>query len=139
MKVAIVTVDGVTVSQHFGRSPFYRIIEIRDSNVVNEEIRKRGTGHFAANSNRENHHEVSHFNEQGRHGYGADADAKHRSMVNEIGDCDVLIAGGMGSGAYESFKRAGLDVILTDLMYIEDVVNALISGNLENLADSRTD
>lgn len=138
MKVAIVTVDGVTVSQHFGRSPYYRIVEIKDGCVVNEEIRRRGTGHFAANA-RTGNHEESHFNEQGKHGYGADADAKHRGMANEIGDCDVLIAGGMGSGAYESFRRAGLNVILTDLVNIEDVVDALIKGNLKNLADSRTD
>lgn len=60
-------------------------------------------------------------------------------MAREIGDCDVLIAGGMGAGAYESFKAAGLDVILTDIAWIEEAVTALMEGKLRNLASERTD
>jgi predicted Fe-Mo cluster-binding NifX family protein len=50
----------------------------------------------------------------------------------------VLVAGGMGRGAYESFRRAGLQVILTDLQEINDVVNAWVGGTLKNLAEERT-
>jgi len=140
MKVAIVTMDGETVSQHFGRSPFYKIYTIENNKPVATEMRERGTGHFAAQG--QNHHSMDTDSgniHNGKHGYGADADQKHFSMAQEIKDCDTLIAGGMGSGAYESFRRAGLDVILTDHIKIDDVIHDLIEGKLVNLASSRTD
>jgi predicted Fe-Mo cluster-binding NifX family protein len=59
-------------------------------------------------------------------------------MAAELADCDVLVAGGMGRGAYESFLRAGLEVVLTDLRDINDVVNAWMNGTLRNLAEERT-
>ena len=136
MKVAIVTMDGNTVSQHFGRSPYFKIFTIENDKIVDEELRERRTGHFARNNQ---HQEHSHHNSEGKHGYGADAEAKHRTMADEISDCQVLIAGGMGSGAYQSFFNAGLNVILTDYRNINDAVNALIKGELKNLAASRTD
>ncbi|RLD16228.1 dinitrogenase iron-molybdenum cofactor biosynthesis protein [candidate division KSB1 bacterium] len=138
MKVAIVTNDGEYVSQHFGRSRYYKIYTIEDNEIKNVEMRERGTGHYAQQPQTHTH---SHTTEDpsGRHGYGADADLKHASMAAEIADCDVLIAGGMGSGAYESFKRAGLNVILTDIMWIEETVTALMENKLKNLANERTD
>jgi len=77
--------------------------------------------------------------QKGKHGYGTGADAKHTSMAAEISNCQILVAGGMGQGAYESFKRAGLEVYLTDETNIQDVAHALIQNNLQNLASSRTD
>lgn len=136
MKIAIVTTDGQTISQHFGRSPYYKILIVDNGQIVDEELRERRTGHFARNSQ---HSEHSHYNNEGKHGYGADADAKHRTMADEISDCQILIAGGMGSGAYESFSSAGLKVILTDYVNIYDAAGAFLQGELKNLADSRTD
>jgi predicted Fe-Mo cluster-binding NifX family protein len=137
MKVAIVTVDGKTVSQHFGRSPYYRIINIDGDKITDEGLRQRGTGHFARSSEHTEQH--NHLDHQGRHGFGTDADAKHATMAQEIADCDVLVAGGMGTGAYQSFVRSGLKVYLTDKLYIDEVVNLLAQNKLENLAESRID
>ena len=137
MKIAIVTVDGETISQHFGRSPYYRIFKIDGDAIIDEGLRERGTGHFARGN--KPHEHTEHHNSNGKHGYGADADAKHLSMAQEIADCDVLIAGGMGQGAYDNFVRAGLKVYLTDQTQIIDAVSLLIKGQLKNLAQSRTD
>ena len=139
MKVAIVTTDGHTVSQHFGRSPYYKVVTIDDGQVVSEEMRERGTGHFARGQRHESH---GHWHQTGRHeghGFGPEADARHAAMAAEIADCDVLVAGGMGRGAYESFSRAGLNVILTDKANIDDVLTGIIDGTLKNYAQSRTD
>jgi len=100
-------------------------------------MRERGTGHFARQPQGEFHE--PHKDSQGRHGFGADAQSRHSMMAVEIGDCDVLIAGGMGAGAYESFKSAGLNVILTDYESIEDAVTATIEGKTKNLFEERTD
>ena len=138
MKVAIVTTDGQTVSQHFGRSPYYKVVTIDNGQVVQQEMRERGTGHFARGRRHESHEHHHTHGSQG-HGYGPEADVKHAAMAAEIADCDVLVAGGMGRGAYESFARAGLNVILTDMVKIEDVVQGIINGTITNLAMSRTD
>ena len=140
MKIAVVTNDGDFVSQHFGRSRYYKIYTIEDNTIKGSELRERGTGHFAQPPTGERtHHQDAQADPQGRHGYGEEARNKHAAMAAEIGDCQVLIAGGMGSGAYEHFKSAGLEVILTDYASIEEAVTALIEGKIRNLADERTD
>ncbi len=136
MKIAIVTVDGETVSQHFGRSRYYKIYTLEEGDPVDVEMRERGTGHFAPGGDHHHHHE--HHDQGQGHGYGREAMDKHASMAREIADCDVLIAGGMGRGAYESFRASGLEVILTNLHDINDVVNTFAEGKLQNLADERT-
>lgn len=138
MKVAIVTNDGRTISQHFGRSRYYKIVTIENGVVTESALRERGTGHFAPQQ-QARPDEQEHRDPQGRHGYGAEARGRHSMMAAEIADCDVLIAGGMGSGAYESFKAAGLNVILTDYQDIEESVSALIEKKIHNLVEERTD
>ncbi|MCD6116221.1 dinitrogenase iron-molybdenum cofactor biosynthesis protein [bacterium] len=138
MKIAVVTNDGESISQHFGRSRYYKIYSVEDKEIKGKEMRERGTGHFAQQPQ---HHaeDDPHLDATGRHGYGSAAASRHGMMAAEISDCDVLIAGGMGSGAYESFKSAGLDVVLTDKPVIDDAVQAYIDGNLQNLYMQRTD
>jgi len=141
LKVAIVTNNGQTVSQHFGRSRYYFIVTIKDEKVVDQEYRERGVGHFASGGTHEHHHdhgaEHDHDHEAG-HGYGAEAGHRHSAMAREISDCDMLVAGGMGRGAYDSFKAAGLEVVLTDYQQIDEVIGALLSGTLENKYEERT-
>ncbi|GBE27764.1 dinitrogenase iron-molybdenum cofactor [bacterium BMS3Bbin03] len=137
MKIALVTNDGETISQHFGRSRYYKIYTVADKKVANTEMRERGTGHFAQQP--QPVHDEPHTDPMGRHGYGAAAGSRHGMMAAEISDCDILIAGGMGSGAYESFKAAGLEVILTDYDSIEEAVTGYIEGKIKNLYEERTD
>ncbi len=138
MKVAVVTNDAETISQHFGRSRFYKIITIKDEKQFSQEILPRGTGHYAQGQHEHSHDHTQH-DPQGRHGFGPEANDRHAAMAREIADCDMLIAGGMGTGAYQSFVNAGLKVILTDKQNIDEAIDSLIEGNLENLYQERTD
>ncbi len=137
MKIALVTMEGRTISQHYGRSPYYVIYTVENKEIVGQELRRRGTGHFAPDvqTNEQNHEE--HDNSQG-HGFGSDADKKHASMAQEIGDCKVLVAGMMGRGAYQAFTSAGIEVVMTDFEGVQDAAEAYIRGELKNLADERT-
>ena len=137
MKIAVVTNDGETVSQHFGRSRYYKIFTVENGKVAGTELRERGTGHFAAGEAAEPH--GPHHDAAGRHGYGPDAMRRHAAMAAEISDCQVLIAGGMGAGAYQSFRAAGLEVILTDRSGVKEAVQAFLDGALPNLYRERTD
>lgn len=134
MKIAAVTNDGKSISQHFGRSRYYRIVSIVDGEIKDNEIRERETGHFAQQQSH-----TDHFDAQGRHGFGAEAQNRHAMMAQEIADCDVLIAGGMGAGAYQSYVGAGLNVVLTDQTNIDEAVSKFSKGELKNLYMDRTD
>ncbi len=129
MKIAIVTNNGKTVSQHFGRAPYFKIIEIKDGKVTGEELRERLSRHSTHNHQNEHH---------AGGGHGAGMREHHLKMVSEISDCNILIAGGMGAGAYQHFVQAGLEVILTDKKFISDVVEAYLKGELKNLVYERT-
>ncbi len=140
MKVAIVTNDGRTVSQHFGRSRYYKVYHVEEGQIKDVEMRQRGTGHYAGGNAGENSNDNhNNFDDQGRHGFGADAMNRHDSMAMEISDCDALIAGGMGTGAYQSFKSVGLDVVLTDKFDSDEAAIAYAKGELDNLYRERTD
>jgi len=134
MKIAVVTLDGKTVGQHFGRSPYFSIFAIEDGIVLEHEIRVRKTGHFAPNQE-QTHHDHDHTHE---HGMSEEHTKKHDEMAKEISDCQILIAGGMGRGAYERLFENGINVIMTDKLDINDAVKTYIEGKLTNLYNERT-
>lgn len=139
MKIALVTMDGKTISQHYGRSPYYIIYTIENGKIVEQELRRRGTGHFAPNAQHEHNHEHEHEHSHAEgHGHGEEADKKHATMAQEIADCKVLVAGMMGTGAYQSFVKAGIEVVMTDFVLAEEAAMAYLDGNLPNLAEERT-
>jgi predicted Fe-Mo cluster-binding NifX family protein len=55
---------------------------------------------------------------------------KHVDMAQVIADCNALLCGGMGMGAYESMRRLNIQPIVTDLRDIEEAVQAFIDGKL---------
>jgi len=129
MKIAAVSEDGTTISQHFGRAPFYVVTTVEDGKIVNQQTRDK-TGHhtFAANQ----HPETAPGE---RHGYDAGAQSRHASMAETIADCQVLITGGMGWGAYESLKSRNIEPIVTDVEAIEEAVKLYQKGELVNLME----
>ena len=128
MKIAAITEDGTAISQHFGRAPLYVVLTVEDGKIVSKETRAK-TGHhtFAA------HHAELAPGE--RHGYDAGSQVRHASMVENIADCQVLIAGGMGWGAYESLKSRNIQPIVTDVENIDEAVKLYLEGKLPNLME----
>jgi len=128
MKIAAITEDGTTVSQHFGRAPLYVVATVENGEIINKETRDK-TGHhtFAA------HHPESAPGE--RHGYDAGAQTRHASMAETIADCQVLIAGGMGWGACESLKSRNIEPVVTDVENIDEAINLYLAGKLPNLVE----
>jgi len=129
MKIAAITEDGATVSQHFGRAPYYLVLTVEDGKIVRKEKRDKAGHHtFAANQ-----HPDTAPGE--RHGYDAGAQARHDTMAQSIADCQVLIAGGMGMGAYESMKSYNIEPIVTDVGNIEEAIKLYLQGKLPNLME----
>ena len=128
MKIAAISDDEITISQHFGRAPFYVVVTVEDDRIVNKETREKSGHHtFAA------HHADTKPGE--RHGYDAGAQVRHANMASTISDCHVVLAGGMGWGAYESLKSSNIEPIVTDVKDIDEAVQRYLDGKLENLME----
>jgi len=128
MKIAAVSEDEITISQHFGRAPLYVVVTVEDGKIVSKETRAKAGHHtFVA------HHTELVTGE--RHGYDAGSQAKHASMAETILDCQILLAGGMGWGAYESLKNRGIEPVATDIANIHEAVKLYIEGKLPNLME----
>jgi predicted Fe-Mo cluster-binding NifX family protein len=128
MKIAVITDDGREVSQHFGRAPYYMVLTIEEGRVTNREMRdKLGHAQFGG----EGHHdEAGHA-----HGFGPQAHDRHVQMAEAISDCEVLLCGGMGRGAYQSMQARGIRPMVTDMTSIDDAARAFIEGTLVDLTD----
>ncbi len=128
MKLAVVSEDGVKVSQHFGRAPYYVVVTVEEGQIVGSERREKAGHHtFAA----QEHHPPRHE----QHGYGVAAGAKHEQMAEVIADCDAVIAGGMGRGAYEAMQARGIRPVITDLLDLREAALQCAQGTLPNLTE----
>lgn len=128
MKIAAITDDGTNISQHFGRAPFYAVYTVEDKSIIKREMRdKMGHQQFV--------HQEGQLDAAGRHGFGPGSDQRHAAMATAIGDCDVLLTGGMGWGAFESMKQAGIRTVVTDIFKIEDAVQAYLDGTIVERTD----
>jgi predicted Fe-Mo cluster-binding NifX family protein len=129
MKIAVITDDGQTISQHFGRAQYYLVATVENGQVINHELRdKLGHAHFA---NKPHDPEIP-----GQpHGFSPASQDRHTQMAQAITDCEVLLCRGMGMGAYESMKTYGIRPIITDIAVIDEAIKAFIEGHIEDHID----
>jgi len=125
MKIAFITDDGKTISRHFGRAAYYLVIEVTDGEVVGKEMRDK-LGHSQFTSEH-----VSHNSDEG-HGMGAESHEKHNQMAQAISDCEALICGGMGMGAYQSMQSIGITPLVTAYSDIDQALKEYLLGNLRD-------
>jgi len=124
MKIAVITDDGKVISQHFGRAPYYLVLTIENGKIIHREMRdKMSHSHFK---------NQDHTNSNTGLGSGMDQEShnKHINMANSIADCEALLCGGMGMGAYQSMQSLNIKPVVTDLQDIDMAVQAYIDGNL---------
>jgi len=56
-------------------------------------------------------------------------------MMDAIMDCDVVVCGGMGRGAYTSITSMGKNVFMTNNLNIDNALKGYIAGELTNMSD----
>lgn len=126
MNIAAITDDGKTISQHFGRAPYYLVMTVENGQIIRRELRnKLGHAHFA---------NQPHGPDQPNQPHGMDGAShnKHIQMSEAIADCEALLCGGMGMGAYESMRALGIRPVVTDIAAIDEAVMAYIEGNISD-------
>ena len=124
MKIAAITDDGKTISQHFGRAAYYLVASVENGQIVKQELReKMGHSNFA---------NQPHSEEQPGQPHGMDAAShnKHLQMVEAITDCEALLCRGMGMGAYESMTARGIRPVVTEIAAIDEAVMAYVQGEI---------
>lgn len=123
MKIALITDDGKTISQHFGRALQYAVLTIEHGEIVQRELRAKLGHQHVANQ--------SHDHKPGQpHGFDPASQTRHAQMSEAIADCEALLCRGMGTGAYESMKARGIRPIVTDVEAIDEAALAFSRGEL---------
>lgn len=123
-KIAAITDDGKTISQHFGRASHYLVATIEDGQIVKRELRQK-LGHVQFQ-------DQPHSEDQPGQPHGMDAAShnKHLMMAEAIADCEALLCRGMGRGAYESMQQRGIRPVVTDIAEIDAAVMAYVDGKI---------
>lgn len=126
MKIAAITDDGQTISQHFGRAQYYLVITVEGGKVTGSELRPK-LGHATLHTQEHASTEPVQSQNQG-HGMDPASHQKHVQMAEAIADCEALLCRGMGQGAYLSMQQVGVRPIVTDIPEIEAAVEAYLKG-----------
>lgn len=129
MRIAVVTDDGQSVSPHFGRARMYAVLTVENGAIVSREFRDKAAPHWLAARPSEDESNA------GVHGSGPAAEGKHRAMLVPISDCACLITGGMGGGAYEHVRSAGIRPIVTTLDEVDEAAIACEAGSIVDEVD----
>ncbi|MEW5828915.1 MAG: NifB/NifX family molybdenum-iron cluster-binding protein [Chloroflexota bacterium] len=121
LKIAAVTEDGEKLSSHFGMAQLYKIFSVEDGQVAGAVVLDKP------------HHKVHPDHSQHGHhdGHGHDL---HEDMFAPIRDCQVLLVGGMGQGAFNRAQSAGLEIVFVGGS-IDQAVQDYLSGKL--VSDAR--
>jgi predicted Fe-Mo cluster-binding NifX family protein len=118
MKVAVASMDGVSISQHFGRSSCFIVFEVENGKIKNREIRNNTYTAFA----RENCHSEAH----------ADQPHSHSAIVGALGACEAVLASGMGWRVAEDLDGKGIQpFILGTECFPEEAVSLFLGGKLQ--------
>jgi predicted Fe-Mo cluster-binding NifX family protein len=129
MKIAAITDDGKTISQHFGRATYYLVATVENGQIVNREMREKlGHSHFVNEP-----HQVETPGQP--HGFSPESQDRHTRMAQAITDCQALLCRGMGAGAYASMKQQGIIPVVTDIVSIDEAVMAYASGQIVDHTD----
>jgi predicted Fe-Mo cluster-binding NifX family protein len=129
MKIAVITDDGNTISQHFGRAQYYLVSTVENGQIVDRELREKlGHSQFASDPHATDIPGQPHGMDPASHN-------KHLQMAKAIADCEALLCRGMGMGAYESMKTRGIRPIVTDIASIDEAVMAYIEGHIVDMVE----
>ena len=130
MKIAIPTEDEKNVSGHFGGAPNFLVVTVESKNIVNRDTRKKpGHEEFAMKE------EYPQTGEKGRHGIGPIASERHKEIKKIIKDCELIITGRMGLGAYNDMKNYGFKVVATDVKDIDKAVSLYLEDKLPHIEE----
>jgi predicted Fe-Mo cluster-binding NifX family protein len=127
MNIAIPTMDEQTLSAHFGRSKAFLVFEVENGQILSRQVRPNIHGHQA--HGHLEHHEHGHAGQgHGHHDHGG--------FIALLHDCSVVLSRGMGAGAWNALRGAGMKVYLVQQpVSAEEAVGLFLAGQLTESAE----
>ena len=119
MKIAVATVDGVSISHHFGRSQCFIVFDVNGDEVGDSTVRPNTyTAHAKGECDGEHgHHDQPH---------------SHSSIVAALKDCEAVLCYGMGWRAAEDLNNNGIKpFVIEGEVTPLDAVQQFVAGNLK--------
>ena len=112
--IPVANSTGTHLAEHFGRAPFFLIIDIdSDGNIVERTIHPNSGEHSG--------------------GRGHAHDNVHRLNPN------VVIVSGMGPRGIQSFQTASIPVLRANTTSIDDLIRAYLNNELQELTEGCAD
>ena len=145
MKIAVASIDGVSVSPHFGRSTCFIVFGTTDGKIVSREVRDNTYTPHARGECGEGQHErhQPHDQHDGHEPHGHHEDHQphsqheqprphsHAGIVQALRDCEAVLCYGMGWRAAQDLAAAGVKAFILDGERTpEDAVHAFLEGKL---------
>ena len=120
MKVAVATIDGISISQHFGRSTGFVVFDIEEATIKSRELRTNDrTPHAQGLCTGDHENGAAH--QHAGHG--------HTGVIDLLGDCKIVICGGMGGGAAMALSQQGIQPVLVPVVCsAEEAVSHYLNG-----------
>ena len=110
------------------KAPNFLVVTLEGKEIVKRETRKKpGHDQYAM---KEEHPQTG---EKGHHGIGPIATERHEEIKEIIKDCELIITGRIGLGAYTDMKNFGLNVIATDVKEIDKAIFLCLEDNLPHV------
>ena len=117
MKIALPTNDGVTISEHFGRSASFLIFEIENGQIKSRELRTNGMEHSHAQGACDHHSAESKPH-------------NHAGILAAVEGCGLVICAGMDQRAAEALRSCGTQIVVAPPASAEETVVAYLAGKL---------
>jgi predicted Fe-Mo cluster-binding NifX family protein len=122
MKIAVASMDGVSISQHFGRSSCFIVFEVEDGKTKSKQIKDNTYTAFSKG----NCHSKGHTGQP----------HSHSAIVQALGDCEAVLCYGMGWRAAEDLNKNSIQSFILDSKCSpEEAVSLFLQGKLKSRDD----
>ena len=102
-RIAIATIDGISVCDHLARSTAFLILEVQDGAITSGTFRSRPT----------------------------DTCGNHAGFVEMLTGANAVICGGIGQGAADVLAANGIEPLVLEAPHsIDEAVNRFLAGSL---------
>lgn len=130
MRIAIASDDGKQVAFHLGRCKGFVVSELENE----QELQRRYVENTFA---RTHHFSRRHLHQhEDQHSHHHNNHHNHRGLFDILDGCDMVISRGMGLRLYEDLKTHGFHVVTTKVATVDEVIQQVISGTLQNEAEN---
>lgn len=122
MKIAVPTNDGVSISEHFGRSAAFLVFDTEAGKIKARELRTNG---------------AKHSHDQGACGHQSTESNQHNhaGILAALEGCELVICAGMGQRAAEALEGQGTQVVVAGPASAEETVIAYLAGTLPSTTE----